>query len=280
MKIYCTICWDAVDFNTNPSVTKCGHLFHNSCILLWLKTGKNCPQCRTRINTKNGVIEKMYFETGLGERSNDAIVMLKSKIDSIETELRTALTENSEYKIKATKAKLDANKYSKLRRKYLDIEEKCAMLQNSLLAESKEKKELSRKLRDYKRQAKSPSESANEGTGKNWSSMQSGYELVQCLQKQIELLNTENSTLRLRIKHLSSMLVRRIYNEYPSKNIGVDAAKRRKFVGGSFSSPVESPRPSTSSRDSANSRSEDDDLKTPTRVTRKLHEKSKRKLSK
>ena len=31
-------------------VTKCGHLFHSSCLEAWLKQKKECPCCRKEID--------------------------------------------------------------------------------------------------------------------------------------------------------------------------------------------------------------------------------------
>eukprot|EP00277_Geminigera_cryophila_P018806 CAMPEP_0179438126 /NCGR_PEP_ID=MMETSP0799-20121207/21909_1 /TAXON_ID=46947 /ORGANISM="Geminigera cryophila, Strain CCMP2564" /LENGTH=185 /DNA_ID=CAMNT_0021219531 /DNA_START=30 /DNA_END=587 /DNA_ORIENTATION=+ len=50
-KMECVICLCGVK---KPAVTRCGHLFCNSCIRDWLKSGNNkCPTCRKRCIAKD-----------------------------------------------------------------------------------------------------------------------------------------------------------------------------------------------------------------------------------
>ncbi|KAL2468852.1 putative RING-H2 finger protein ATL69 [Forsythia ovata] len=47
----CAICLEVY----NPEervrrIAKCGHFFHNDCIVLWLKKKSNCPVCRTSLS--------------------------------------------------------------------------------------------------------------------------------------------------------------------------------------------------------------------------------------
>lgn len=45
LAVECTIC---MEFNENFQVvaTKCGHLYHETCLLEWFKQSSACPTCR------------------------------------------------------------------------------------------------------------------------------------------------------------------------------------------------------------------------------------------
>lgn len=42
----CSICMDAIDGNSNVSITECGHTFHHKCLYKWNRNHTNCPLCR------------------------------------------------------------------------------------------------------------------------------------------------------------------------------------------------------------------------------------------
>jgi hypothetical protein len=44
----CCICLDISNIN-DWSLLECGHKFHHSCILLWIRTNQTCPVCRTHL---------------------------------------------------------------------------------------------------------------------------------------------------------------------------------------------------------------------------------------
>jgi len=44
----CSICMELI---TNPILIECTHIFCGGCLLKWLKTNKNCPNCRANINS-------------------------------------------------------------------------------------------------------------------------------------------------------------------------------------------------------------------------------------
>jgi hypothetical protein len=44
----CSICYDNASSNTIK--LNCGHIFHNKCIITWLKQSQTCPYCRENIN--------------------------------------------------------------------------------------------------------------------------------------------------------------------------------------------------------------------------------------
>lgn len=49
----CSICMELI---TNPILIECTHIFCGGCLVKWLKTNKNCPYCRTTINSMDKLI--------------------------------------------------------------------------------------------------------------------------------------------------------------------------------------------------------------------------------
>jgi len=49
----CAICMDTVK---NPVMLECTHLYCGNCIFKWVKNNKNCPYCRTQINSYDKII--------------------------------------------------------------------------------------------------------------------------------------------------------------------------------------------------------------------------------
>lgn len=55
----CPICYeDVIDGNENKKL-KCGHEFHNKCILEWCKNNLTCPMCRDDIDDEICVMERI-----------------------------------------------------------------------------------------------------------------------------------------------------------------------------------------------------------------------------
>lgn len=46
MEMSCAICHEALDLIKHSGATKCGHVFHLSCIFKWLALNTTCPTCR------------------------------------------------------------------------------------------------------------------------------------------------------------------------------------------------------------------------------------------
>ena len=45
----CCICLDEIAMGEQTILLPCGHMFHNNCILTWLKKNNTCPMCRFEI---------------------------------------------------------------------------------------------------------------------------------------------------------------------------------------------------------------------------------------
>ena len=61
----CPICLEILDVKKNYCSTKCGHYFHMDCLLLAIKTNKNCPICRrelTEFKIKNTLTDQKIDE--------------------------------------------------------------------------------------------------------------------------------------------------------------------------------------------------------------------------
>lgn len=59
----CAICLKTVDKNSNLFITKCGHVFHGSCMLRWTSSQKGenkeplCPLCRGDLGISKTLID-------------------------------------------------------------------------------------------------------------------------------------------------------------------------------------------------------------------------------
>ena len=84
IEIICTICLDLL-FIKKSIKTKCGHFYHYDCIIKWIETKNNCPQCRTHTLQKDcEFISKFefistFFENGLF--INDIYLFPKNLLD-------------------------------------------------------------------------------------------------------------------------------------------------------------------------------------------------------
>ena len=63
MKVVCIICTELLVVNASISVCTCGHIFHESCLFRWIKSGaqnQTCPQCRAK-QTEKTIIKRLYL---------------------------------------------------------------------------------------------------------------------------------------------------------------------------------------------------------------------------
>lgn len=66
----CSVCKD--DYELNQSLTKlpCNHVFHDDCILPWLKERNSCPTCRFELKTDDNDYENLKNEKRKQLREN------------------------------------------------------------------------------------------------------------------------------------------------------------------------------------------------------------------
>lgn len=62
----CSICLDYVP-NINTTTLECGHTFHTSCCLKWLRHNNNCPFCRTENKNSFPILNNEVVEDILTE---------------------------------------------------------------------------------------------------------------------------------------------------------------------------------------------------------------------
>ena len=53
----CTICYDDLSTNIIRKVIVCGHIFHDECLVKWLKERETCPNCKHSL-TKSTMEER------------------------------------------------------------------------------------------------------------------------------------------------------------------------------------------------------------------------------
>ena len=73
----CSICMELI---TNPILIECTHIFCGGCLLKWLKTNKNCTNCRTNINSLDkltAIVEENNFNENNEEQLSKEETLLK-----------------------------------------------------------------------------------------------------------------------------------------------------------------------------------------------------------
>ncbi|XP_024007939.1 E3 ubiquitin-protein ligase CIP8-like [Eutrema salsugineum] len=53
----CAVCTDAMVMGEIGKKLPCGHCYHESCILQWLRTRNSCPLCRFQLQTDDAEYE-------------------------------------------------------------------------------------------------------------------------------------------------------------------------------------------------------------------------------
>ena len=63
MSVTCSICFENINFSGQEvSVLNCGHLYHSTCLLRWLESNLNCPECKVVV-TMGHFIKKIFPKT-------------------------------------------------------------------------------------------------------------------------------------------------------------------------------------------------------------------------
>ena len=90
MPVICAVCLDEFDFSKDHiSATKCGHLFHKTCLENWIQTTTTCPECRKLIG-RDQYTKRIYANFSSEEilyngESNRTKSIIKSYKDNVNT---------------------------------------------------------------------------------------------------------------------------------------------------------------------------------------------------
>ena len=140
----CSICLTKINLiKDDISVTKCGHLFHQSCIEGAIRLKNECPICKTNIN--DGIVKKLYVEVDEGLVYNGSYPETEKILEETkERDSKTRKTwlnrikklekDNSELKTtnKSVKKQLDlAKTFLKVYQKEIEtLEKRCIKLES------------------------------------------------------------------------------------------------------------------------------------------------------
>lgn len=61
----CSICQETLTASAVCVVTKCGHVFHKTCVAQWISNSRTCPSCRAACTASSLV--RLYFTTSLAD---------------------------------------------------------------------------------------------------------------------------------------------------------------------------------------------------------------------
>lgn len=104
LNLNCVICAELFTQTADVYVTKCGHMFHYSCLCQWLERSKSCPQCRNKCTESN--VHRVYFNLANLDNSTIDVGSLQEKLDN--AQLKVQVTEKelrkAEEQIKTLKA--------------------------------------------------------------------------------------------------------------------------------------------------------------------------------
>lgn len=130
MQICCSICKDIFIPHSEVMVTKCGHLYHDSCISVWCKQHLTCPQCRSKLKEKP---HRVYFDV---ENDTDTDPSsLQYKIDKLTYNLQV---KDSECKKVNEKLSEKESMLASLKQHALDKESEVEKLKETIRALKKE----------------------------------------------------------------------------------------------------------------------------------------------
>lgn len=86
MEIGCAICQESFAVSGECDATKCGHVFHKTCIAAWTQHSKTCPTCRA--STQRTKFTRIYFNTNMSEQAIQTDELLKSLTSAGEREVK------------------------------------------------------------------------------------------------------------------------------------------------------------------------------------------------
>lgn len=87
MNFNCAICVEQFRNQDaqNIRVTQCGHVFHNECLVKWLKNSKTCPECRSETTSSNLI--RMFVNILDNDEAAMKLVDLESEIYGLKLQI-------------------------------------------------------------------------------------------------------------------------------------------------------------------------------------------------
>lgn len=78
----CTICRDTLHWGPHPQSLPCGHVYHESCIIIWLQNNSNCPFCRQTTTFEQ--LQRIFLQKPESDSSiQEEMEQLQSMFDSV-----------------------------------------------------------------------------------------------------------------------------------------------------------------------------------------------------
>ena len=90
----CAICLKTVDKNSDLFITKCGHVFHGSCMLRWASSQKDqrteplCPLCRSDLGISKTLIDFPCVTKKIFHEFTQVIEMFNLSTDSLDEHIK------------------------------------------------------------------------------------------------------------------------------------------------------------------------------------------------
>ena len=140
MHVNCSTCLELLSPSADLSSAPCGHVFHTTCILQWLETGKNnCPQCRSKC--RENQLRRIFFTEGVDVPSDVDANYLQQQLDSVTFQLRCAKSEKDKLQENLNET---AAKNIGLKEEYLELESRFKEAQESLKYAKEQNKQFSK----------------------------------------------------------------------------------------------------------------------------------------
>lgn len=140
MHVNCSTCLELLSPSADLSSAPCGHVFHSTCILQWLETGKNnCPQCRTKC--RENQLRRIYFTEGVDVPSDIDANYLQQQLDSMTFQLRCA--KNEKEKLQESLNETSAKNIG-LKEEYRDLDIRFKEAQESMKYAKEQVKQFSK----------------------------------------------------------------------------------------------------------------------------------------
>lgn len=97
----CSICQEPFNASAVCVATKCGHVFHKTCVSQWIVNSKTCPSCRAVCNPS--ALIRIYFTTALADLSMRDLDSVTDKLLATEEKAAKLRKENASLQEKLTR---------------------------------------------------------------------------------------------------------------------------------------------------------------------------------